>query len=136
MVQNKFNKEQRSDLAKINHLLENRIDLADFEAKFGPLPAQLTKDQTSGDAKDSLAEEESESQSSSDEPEASFDKELPEAPAAPVLAKKMVEPDPNFFDLTFPQSRAPMPSFMNLGTSVQKPKHSSGNLFGRPLYQL
>ena len=40
-AQNKFNKEQRADMAKINKLLEDRIELQAYELVHGELPEAL-----------------------------------------------------------------------------------------------
>ena len=40
-LQNKFNKEQRCDMAKINRLLEERLELAEYEKVYGDLPSTL-----------------------------------------------------------------------------------------------
>mmetsp|Transcript_17580 Transcript_17580/g.23741 ORF Transcript_17580/g.23741 Transcript_17580/m.23741 type:complete len:121 (-) Transcript_17580:1652-2014(-) len=40
-IKNKFNKEQRSDMAKVNRLLEQRIDLETFERENGSLPPEI-----------------------------------------------------------------------------------------------
>lgn len=40
-IKNKFNKEQRADMAKINKLLEDRIELQAYELVHGELPEAL-----------------------------------------------------------------------------------------------
>lgn len=64
VVQNKFNKEQRADMAKINSLLEERIELAAYEKVHGELPQALRNQPVLGDEEEDKESEESSSSSS------------------------------------------------------------------------
>ena len=109
-------------MAKINHLLENRIDLSTYEAKFGPLPAKL-RCTLGTDAVEVAGEEESESELSSAEPSGTEDGgPTIQSPSAALPTKKPEDADANFFNISLGTNRFAFPSFTSLQQQINKPK--------------
>ena len=109
---------------KINRLLEERIELADYEVTFGQLPSSISKQVNQVDD-----EKESEVSSSSEDDDDSVE-EVKQAVKPQEIQPKKVESDVNFFDQF--SSRQAMPSFRPFGDN----KPPGGNsLFGRSLYK-
>ena len=97
-MQNKFNKEQKSDKAKIDKLLKTSVSLEQYEEAFGPLPPSLRPRDSIDDILDEEDSEESPLQSDG-ESHKPDDSELEEAKKPTIMQSKV--PEPNLEDLNF-----------------------------------
>ena len=110
-------------MAKINHLLEERIELSDYENMYGELPKSLSKDHVQ-----QAEEEDKESAySSSSEELVESDYQVKDLGKVEDEVKKS-ELEPNLFDVSLP----PRLSFMSFGRQQLK-KPQNNFLFGRQL---